>query len=176
MKKDSYQPNKKLSAVCGLFCPSCGIFIAQKESLENRKKMAQNLQVPVETIKCDGCRGENRFFYCETCRIVACAEEKRIDFCVECKEYPCTTLKEFQAALPHRIELWQAQDRIKKVGCEKWFEEMLEHYSCTRCNTINSAYHLACRNCGVAPSCAYVDLHKVEIISYLSNVRKSTVE
>jgi len=78
--------------------------------------------------------------------------------------------------MPHRIELWQAQNRIREVGYENWFEEMLEHYSCTRCNTINSAYHIACRNCGVTPSCAYVDLHKEEIMSYLSSIRESTSE
>ena len=44
MKKDFYQPDKKLTAVCGLFCPACGIFIAQSESMEERRKMAENLQ------------------------------------------------------------------------------------------------------------------------------------
>jgi hypothetical protein len=176
MKKDDYQPDKKLVAVCGLFCPACGIFIAQGESLEKRKKIAQNLQISIEDIKCDGCRAENRFPYCETCKMVPCAAEKGLDFCVECEEYPCAALKEFQAAMPHRIELWQAQARIKEVGYMKWFEEMLYHYSCTRCNTINSAYHLACRNCGTTPSCAYVDLHKAEIMSYLSKRHDSISE
>jgi adenine-specific DNA methylase len=174
MKKGAYQPDKKLVAVCGLFCPACGIFIAQRESLEKRSKMAKNLQIPVEGLKCDGCRAEKRFAYCETCKMTACAQEKGLDFCAECEEYPCTALKEFQAAMPHRIELWQAQVRIKEVGYEKWFEEMLEHYSCAQCGMINSAYHLACRQCGAIPSCAYVDLHKAEIISYLSNKREST--
>jgi hypothetical protein len=174
MKKGVYQPDKKLVAVCGLFCPACGIFIAQRESLEKRSKIAKNLQIPVEALKCDGCRAEKRFAYCETCKMWACAQEKGLAFCVECEEYPCTALKEFQAAMPHRIELWQAQVRIKEVGYEKWFEEMLEHYSCAQCGTINSAYHLACRQCGAIPSCTYVDLHKAEIMAYLSNKREST--
>ena len=169
MKKGSYQPDKKLAAVCGLFCSACGIFIAQRESPEKRRKMAQNLQVPVETIKCDGCRAENRLLYCETCKMAACAEEKGLDFCAECEEYPCAALKKFQASMPHRIELWQAQVRIKEVGYEKWFKEMMEHYSCAQCGTINSAYHLACRDCGATPSCTYVNLHKAEIVAHLSN-------
>ena len=151
MKKGTYQPDKKLVAVCGLFCPACGIFITQKKSLEERRKIAENLDVSVEALKCDGCRAENRFAYCETCKMSLYAGEKGLDYCVECEEYPCTTLKEFQAAMPHRIELWQDQARIKEVGYEKWFEEMLDHYSCTRCNTINSAYHLVCRQCGGTP-------------------------
>ena len=172
MNKDSYQPDKKLVAVCGLFCPGCRIFIAQRESPEERRKLAENFQIPVEAVKCDGCRAENRFPYCETCKMSACAEQKGLEFCVECEEYPCTPLKEFQAARPHRIELWQALSRIKEVGYERWFEEMLEHYSCARCGTINSAYHLVCRGCGATPSCAYADLHQTEIMAYLSSTHQ----
>jgi len=174
MKKDSYQPDKKLVAVCGLFCPACGIFIAQRGRLEERKRMAEDLQVPVKDLQCDGCRAEKRFAYCETCTMQACAEEKGLDFCAECEEYPCRPLKEFQAAMPHRIELWEAQIRIKEVGYEKWFEEMLEHYSCAQCGTINSAYHLACRLCGTTPSCAYVVLHKAEIEAYFLNKQQTS--
>lgn len=176
MKKGSYQPDKKLAAVCGLFCPACGIFIAQREGLEERRRMAEILEVPAEALECDGCRAEKRLAYCETCKMAACAEEKRLDFCAECEQYPCTPLKEFQTAMPHRIELWHAQAHIKEVGYEKWFEEMLDHYSCPQCNTVNSAYHLACRECGATPSCVYVDLHKAEIMSYLSNRRESISE
>jgi len=158
------------------FVQRAGYSLLREKSLEKRRKMAEDLQIPFEALKCDGCRAENRLAYCDTCKMSACAEEKGLDYCGECEEYPCTTLKEFQAAIPHRIELWQAQDRIKEVGYEKWFEEMLEHYSCTRCNTINSAYHLACRSCSATPSCAYVDLHKEEIVAYLSNRRESTSE
>ncbi|RLB27502.1 MAG: hypothetical protein DRG87_11295 [Deltaproteobacteria bacterium] len=57
--------------------------------------------------------------YCDTCKMSACAQEKGLDFCAECEEYSCSALKEFQAAMPHRIELWQAQVRIKEVGHEK---------------------------------------------------------
>ena len=173
MKKGTYQPDKKLVAVCGLFCPACRIFIAQKGGLEERRRMAEDLQVPFEGLECDGCRAEKRLAYCETCKMAACAEEKGLDFCAECEEYPCTALKEFQASMPHRIELWQAQVRIKEVGYKKWFEEMLEHYSCAQCGTINSAYHLACRDCGATPSCAYVDLHKAEIAAHLSNKQQA---
>ncbi|MBW1704969.1 MAG: DUF3795 domain-containing protein [Deltaproteobacteria bacterium] len=176
MKKDSYQPDKKLSAVCGLFCPACIIFIAQGESPERRKKIAKNLKISVEDLQCDGCRAEKRFSYCDTCKLEPCAAEKGLDFCGECDEYPCGMIREFQAAMPHRIELWENNARIREVGCEKWFEEMLEHYSCPKCNTLNSAYHRACRECGDIPSCSYVDLHSDEIKSYLSNTQRESSE
>jgi ribosomal protein L40E len=80
-------------------------------------------------------------------------------------------LKSFQAQAPHRIELWKSQERIKEAGYEKWSAEMIEHYSCPECHTLNSAYDLACRKCGANPSCAYVNLHKAEITAYLARMK-----
>jgi hypothetical protein len=155
---------KALSAVCGLFCPSCIIYIAQRESPENRKQIAKDLELPPEMLKCDGCRTENRFIYCDrNCKMMPCAEEKGVDFCGECGDYPCEVIKAFQAEMPHRLELWAAHDRIKEVGYEKWFDEMMEHYSCPECHTINTAYHPACRQCGTEPSCGYIEQHQEEI-------------
>ena len=57
-----------------------------------------------------------------------CSIKKGFDFCNECPEYPCTELKAFQAQMPHRNELWKSQERIKEVGYEQWYEEMIEHY------------------------------------------------
>lgn len=86
-----------------------------------------------------------------------------MDFCGECEDYPCEIIRTFQAEMPHRLELWAAQDRIQEVGYEQWFDEMVGHYSCPECETINSAYHTVCRNCGTTPSCRYTELHKREI-------------
>ena len=100
-----------------------------------------------------------------------CAAEKAINFCSECSEYPCAELKAFQAQMPHRNELWTSQERIKEVGFKKWYGEMIEHYSCPECQTINSAYDLACRKCGAAPSCNYVNLHQNDIIESSNKLR-----
>ena len=171
-KKNIPKPNIQLVGVCGLFCPACRIFLAQSESLEKRMKMAKALQIPVEALKCDGCRSQNRFIYCDICTMSACTKKAGLDFCADCEDYPCTPLKKFRVGLPHRIELWESQTRIREVGYEKWFEEMLEHYSCSRCQTINSAYDLSCRKCGATPSCNYVARHKSKIMSYISKRQK----
>lgn len=142
-------PDKRHAAVCGLFCPSCTYFIGTKEAPEKLKERAKLFNRPVEELECYGCRSEKLFFFCkENCKMRNCAAEKKIDFCGECSEYPCAELKEFQVQLPHRIELWKSQERIKEVGYEKWYEEMIEHYSCPECGTLNSAYDMACRKCG----------------------------
>ena len=169
------RPDKRLAAVCGLFCPACAAFIGTNEDPERLKAAAGRLQRAVEELQCHGCRSEKRSFFCnEHCKMANCATEKGVDFCGECVEYPCAELKVFQTQAPHRIELWKFQERIKEVGYEKWYAEMIEHYSCPECRTINSAYDIACRKCGTTPSCTYVSLHKDEIIQHLAKIKAQT--
>jgi hypothetical protein len=47
---------------------------------------------------------------------------------------------------------------------------MVEHYSCPRCHTVNSAYDIACRKCGTQPSNAYVEQHETEIVSVMEKM------
>jgi Protein of unknown function (DUF3795) len=166
------KPDKREAAVCGLFCPSCSIYIGTDEDPEKLKSIAENFNLPVEEMKCAGCRSDKRMGYCKTCKMVKCASAKGIDFCGACEDYPCEDLKQFQAILPHRIELWKSQERIKEVGYEKWYAEMLKHYACSQCGTINSAYDMVCRKCGASPSCTYVELNQQEIIRRLSEMSK----
>jgi hypothetical protein len=161
--------NKKLAAVCGLFCPACSVFIGTKEDPARLNVIAQRVQRPVEELRCNGCRSERRCYYCESnCKMAKCAAAKGVDFCGACPEYPCKDLRAFQAEMPHRIGLWKSQERIREAGYEKWYTEMIEHYSCPTCRTLNSAYDIACRKCGATPSCPYVRLHQDEIIQHLS--------
>ena len=168
MKKTSEtngMPDKRLAAVCGLFCPACSLFISTREDPKRLTTIAARLQRSAAELQCSGCRSEKRCFYCASCKMQSCAAAKKIDFCGQCPEYPCKELREFQAQRPHRLELWSSQERIKKVGYETWYREMIEYYSCPECRTINSAYDLACRKCGAIPSCTYVAIHKDEIVS-----------
>lgn len=162
------QPDKRLTAVCGLFCPGCSIFIGAHDDPARLQKIAERRGLPVDEVKCEGCRSDRRYPYCATCKMFACAAEKGIDFCGQCADYPCADLKAFQAALPHRLELWANQERLKTVGFEQWFAEKLAHYACPQCQTINSAYDLTCRKCGASPSCAYVAQHQAEITAHLT--------
>lgn len=171
MEREHYKfPDRRLAAVCGLFCPACTVFIGTREDPKRLKIIAERVQRTVEELRCDGCRSAERCFYCrEKCKMGKCASERGVDFCGECREYPCEDLKTFQAEMPHRIELWKSQERIKEVGYEKWFAEMVVHYSCPECHTLNSAYDLKCRNCGREPSCDYVSQHKDAITRHLTS-------
>jgi hypothetical protein len=43
----------------------------------------------------------------------------------------------------------------------------MEHYACSQCGVINSAYDRVCRSCGHDPSCDYVERHQETIKAYL---------
>jgi hypothetical protein len=170
MKKENLKTHdKQLVGVCGLFCPACTIFIGTREDPERLEMIAARVQKPTEELQCDGCRSGRRCFYCrERCKMAKCSSERGVDFCGECREYPCEDLKAFQTEMPHRMELCESQERIKEVGYEKWYTEMIEHFSCPKCHTLNSAYDLKCRNCGREPGCDYVRRHKLAIEQYLA--------
>jgi hypothetical protein len=168
-KKQFTGVDKKNAAVCGLYCEACSLFIATAEEPARLKGLAARFQLSEEAIRCYGCRSNKRWPYCEKCKMFECATKRGIDFCIECDEYPCDDLKQFQAAMPHRIDLWDDLKRIKTIGYENWLREIRDNYTCPQCQSINSAYDLKCRKCGGEPSCAYVGRHKKEIEQYLKN-------
>ena len=168
-KNNSGESDNKFAAVCGLYCEACSWFIATTEDPERLKRMAAQFHFSEDESKCYGCRSDKRLSYCEKCKMSACAAERGIDFCSECEEYPCDDLKQFQSAMPHRIDLWVNLERIKAVGYQQWLKEIKENYTCPQCGTINSTYDLKCRKCGEEPSCNYVSKHKQEIEQFLKN-------
>jgi hypothetical protein len=167
----SEKSDKTLAAVCGLFCGACSWFIATTENPARLKKLAAQRRYTEEEGRCYGCRSDKRLPYCADCSLFACAEQQGIDFCSQCEAYPCADLKQFQSAMPHRIELWTNLERIKTVGYAQWLEEVRENYLCPQCRTINSTYDLQCRTCGEDPSCRYVAEHKPVIERYIQKNR-----
>ena len=161
--------DKKIAAVCGLYCEACSWFIATAEEPERLKRLSAQLNWSEKDSKCYGCRSDKRLPYCEKCRMSACAAERGIGFCSECDDYPCIELKRFQSAMPHRIELWVNLERIKSVGYKQWLKEIRGNYTCPRCQIINSTYDLKCRKCGADPSCNYVAKHRQVIEQYMKN-------
>jgi hypothetical protein len=162
--------DRALAAVCGLYCEACTLFIATKEDPARLKGLAHRFQLSEEAVKCYGCRSAKRGPYCEKCKMSSCAAERGIAFCVECGEYPCAELTRFQSERPHRIELWDDLEQIKAKGYKHWLRQIRDNYACPRCQSINSAYDLRCRNCGEEPSCNYVAKHKQAIEQVLKNL------
>ena len=171
MQKENHSEElgKQLAAVCGLYCEACSLFIATAEDPERLKRLAAQLGYSEEETKCHGCRSDKKLPYCEQCKMSACAAERGMDFCGECDDYPCDDLRQFQSAMPHRIELWSNLERIESVGYRQWLQEIRGHYACPGCQTINSTYDLKCRKCGEDPSCDYVAEHRQVIEQYLKS-------
>lgn len=170
-RANSSEQEKKLAAVCGLYCRGCTLFIATMEDPERLRILAGRYGLPEEAVRCFGCRSDKRGPYCQTCQMFQCAEERGVEFCVECGEYPCHILKAFQAEKPHRIELWENLEKIRAMGWEKWMEEMKGKYACPSCGSINSAYDMKCRKCGEEPSCRYVARHGEAIEAYTRHMK-----
>lgn len=166
MDKTDYS-SKQFAAACGLFCPGCSLYIGTTEEPERRERIAAMFGVSFEEAQCLGCRSEVKGPYCKMCKLVVCADEKGLEFCAQCKDYPCGMLKEFQEAMPHRIDLFASGARIMEAGFEQWSQEATDDYSCGKCGAINSAYDLECRKCGKEPSCAYVERNREAILRFL---------
>jgi len=162
--------NNSLVSACGLFCGACGIYLATQEN--NTEKILQYavvLNQSCDETLCDGCGAVRKSLHCsKMCTFINCRRQKDVNLCSECSEFPCNALVEFKSEMPHRIEILNSQNRMKELGLEKWLLEMKDYYSCSNCKTVNSAYHLSCRNCGNMPSCKFVSEHKDLIEQYLS--------
>jgi hypothetical protein len=76
-------------------------------------------------------------------------------------------IKEFQAKMPHRVELWKSQERIKEIGWEKWYLEMVEYFTCQSCNSLNGWYDFKCRKCDHSPGNKFVENHSVALKSVM---------
>ena len=162
--------DKNLVAVCGLYCGSCGIYLAtQENNKEKLLKYALVLNQSLNETLCDGCRAARKSAHCSRmCSFFTCIQNKGIEFCGACPEFPCKVLTDFQSRMPHRVEILESLNRLKEIGWEKWLIEMKENYSCPQCNTVNSAYDMSCRNCRCAPGSKFVLRHMELINNHLS--------
>lgn len=153
----------ELEATCGLFCGACSVYIATKEDPERLKRISSKFEIPEEAALCLGCGSDKRFASCEGCGFSACAKGKGVAFCSECQDFPCRELKDFQAALPHRLDLWEDLEQARSLKPADWVAKVQQKYTCGQCGTINSAYDLSCRECGHSPSCDFVERHMEDI-------------
>jgi len=162
--------NINLAAACGLYCGSCGIYLATQENdVEKLLQYAIVLNQSFDETSCNGCRAAKKSTHCsKMCSFIDCTHRKDIEFCGRCNEYPCQKLIEFQSEMPHRVDILESQYRLKEIGWKKWLIEQEENFTCSNCNAINSAYHLSCRACGNIPSNRFVARHKDLIEKHLS--------
>lgn len=159
------------TAVCGLLCDVCSLYIGSHFDRARNERLSEKFGIAPQDMECDGCRSEVNASFCKSCDFKLCVAQKGIDFCFECGDYPCEKLKEFQASKPHRIELWDYNNKIKESGFEKFREDTLPDYQCQNCGAINSTYDLKCYKCGNDPGSNYANRHREEILKHLENFK-----
>lgn len=157
----------ELAATCGLLCSACSVYIATNEDPERLRRISLKFGLPEEEVRCFGCGSNKRFGPCADCGFSACAKEKGLVNCSECESFPCKDLKDFQAALPHRRDLWEDLEQARHLAPLEWIAKIQKKYTCNQCGTINSAYDLSCRKCGQTPSCDYVGRHMETLNEHL---------
>jgi len=121
---------KRLAAVCGLFCGGCDIYLACHGDRELQRRIAENVseatgkEVKPEEIKCEGCWGPFEVHWSADCKMLNCARERGYRFCFQCEEYPCDKLIMFKDK--HYPYVLDNLNRIRQIGVESWLKEQKE--------------------------------------------------
>lgn len=121
---------KKQTAPCGIDCFNCELHEDVPDN-DVRNGVAAHFNVPVEDVKCAGCRSTVcsilKLAGGQECETRKCIEKKGVDFCYECSDFPCTMImpmKEGADRYPHNFKLYNLC-RIKNVGLEAWSREAM---------------------------------------------------
>lgn len=149
--------NRNLVGRCGLYCGSCIIYRAYKDSGEFRRRIAERENCKPEEIRCEGCQtvltnGWNieREEWGRNCKIVKCLESRGLDFCYECNIYPqCGKFREIsESCLKHGEDLTENLNRIKAGKVEEWLEEEDKKWRCRKCGKPITMHLTECHWCG----------------------------
>jgi hypothetical protein len=165
-KRGELSMDRKLVAVCGLFCGACTVYIGSHEEPARLEKLAVRMGTTPDKLYCNGCGSDRRSGHCLECAFIACAKKKKIEFCGACAEFPCAELMAFQEKMPHRAELFGDQKIINENGWQKWYVRAVSRNSCPVCGAINSAYDAKCRKCGRTPASFFNADNEKEISRY----------
>lgn len=151
--------NKDLMAPCGLYCGTCGVYIATRDGNEKFRAIMGNLYgtKPEET-ECFGCMhpGLSKKLYglCNVCRVRDCVKSKRYYSCHQCEEWPCSMIQDFPLAtglrvMKRTIPIWRA--KVAEYGNEKgsveWVRAECERYHCSSCGKPLFRGAQSCRAC-----------------------------
>lgn len=137
--------NTDLMAPCGLYCGTCGVYIATRDGNEKFKAVMGNLYgTKAEETQCLGCMQadppEMLFSFCKTCEIRDCVKAKGFYSCHQCEDWPCSLVENFKYATGVRvmnraIKLWR--DKVSEYGDEQgrveWARAECERYHCPYC-------------------------------------------
>lgn len=151
--------NRTLMAPCGLYCGTCGIYIATRDGNEKFKKILGRMYgFKPEQIGCLGCMQPDPptklFAYCEACQIRECVQSKDYYSCHQCQDWPCDLIEDFifpigLRVMKRAIPLWR--DIVAEYGDERgsveWARAEVERYHCSVCGNPLFRGAQRCRAC-----------------------------
>ena len=151
--------NKDLLAPCGLYCGTCGVYIATRDDNSKFKEVLGNLYgtKPSET-ECMGCMQDEPadclYSFCESCTIRDCIRSKGYYSCHQCPDWPCKYIINFPLAtgirvMTRAIPIWR--EKVKEMGNDKgsieWARSECERYHCPSCGYPLFRGAQRCRSC-----------------------------
>jgi len=119
---------RRMTAPCGLDCFNCPMYMAMTDETL-RRKIAENLKIPIENAACCGCRNENGTMafmnMTEPCNVFRCTTDRHLEFCSDCADFPCDYLHPYAdkaSGVPHNTKVFNLC-LIKKMGIEQWAQD-----------------------------------------------------
>lgn len=151
--------DKRLMAPCGLYCGTCGVYIATRDKNEKfRRIMADLYGTKPEETACIGCMQpdppEHIYIYCKLCMIRNCVKSKGFYSCHQCQEWPCEQIDSFGLATGRRVmkravPIWR--EKVAEYGDEKgsieWARDECQRYHCSSCGKPLFRGAQRCRAC-----------------------------
>ncbi len=152
--------NKNLMAPCGLYCGTCGVYIAGRDGNEKfRNILAKLYMSKPEDTRCSGCMqadpAEDLFWFCRQCGIRDCVRSKEYYSCHQCGDWPCDMITNFPLATGRRvmdrtIPVWRekAAQFGDDEGSVEWARHECRRYHCPECGKPLFRGARRCRACG----------------------------
>ena len=151
--------NKDLMAPCGLYCGTCGVYIATRDDNAKFRTVLGNLYgTKPEDTACLGCMQADPprmlYIYCKSCPIRDCVTAKGYYSCHQCGEWPCEHIRDFpistgrevmQRAIPEWRRCVAAQGDEK--GSRAWARSECRRYHCSACGEPLFRGAQRCRSC-----------------------------